>query len=60
MLLYVLFSAILSGRVLDSENGYPVAGATVILEGEDRGTYTDDRGLFVIKDTPERALRLVI
>ena len=60
MLLYVLLSATLSGRVLDSENGYPVAGATVILEGEDRGTYTDDRGLFVIKDAPERTLRLVI
>ena len=59
-MLYVLLSATLSGRVLDSENGYPVAGATVILEGEDRGTYTDDRGLFVIKDAPERTLRLVI
>ncbi|MEO0180729.1 MAG: TonB-dependent receptor [candidate division WOR-3 bacterium] len=60
MLLYVLLSATLSGRVLDSENGYPVTGATVVLEGEERGTYTDDRGLFVIKDAPERALRLVI
>jgi len=60
MLLYALLCATLSGRVLDSENGYPVAGATVILQGEDRGTYTDDRGFFVIKDAPERALRLVI
>jgi len=59
-LLYALLCATLSGRVLDSENGYPVAGATVILEGEDLGTYTDDRGLFVIKNAPERALRLVI
>lgn len=59
-MLEVLLCATLSGRVLDSENGYPVAGATVILEGEDRGTYTDDRGLFVIKDAPERALTLII
>ncbi len=60
MLLYALLCATLSGRVMDSENGYPVAGATVILEGEERGTYTDERGLFIIKDAPERALRLTI
>ncbi len=60
MLLYVLLCATLSGRVLDSENGYPVAGATVIIEGAEGGTYTDDRGLFIIKDAPERALTLVI
>ena len=44
---------LISGLVLSAEDSMPVPGATVWLEGTDRGTVTDEQGRFEIKPTGE-------
>ncbi|OCW92421.1 TonB-dependent receptor [Macellibacteroides sp. HH-ZS] len=48
----------LSGRVID-ENKKPVDFATVYLEGTSFVAFTDDKGLFVIQDTPTGTYTLI-
>jgi TonB-linked SusC/RagA family outer membrane protein len=42
----------ITGRVQDDQ-GQPLVGATVLVEGTVRGIYTDDRGRFALKLEPE-------
>jgi hypothetical protein len=40
----------IQGTVKDKQTGEPLIGATVVLVGTYKGTYTDDEGRFVLKD----------
>jgi outer membrane receptor protein involved in Fe transport len=42
--------ATIQGIVKDKQTGEPLIGATVVLVGTYKGTYTDDEGRFVLKD----------
>jgi len=43
---------VISGRVTDAENGSPLVGATVIVEGTSLGTVTDAEGYYSILNVP--------
>lgn len=45
----------ITGYVL-SEDGLPLSGATVIIKGSDRGTATDNQGLFVLREVQATAI----
>lgn len=49
----------LHGKVVN-EKGQAVVGASVVVNGTAKGTYTDDQGNFLIKDVPDEAPVLVI
>jgi len=42
----------LTGRVRDAETGSLLSGVTVVIQGNARGTVTDDDGLFMFTDVP--------
>lgn len=50
----------ISGTVLDS-NGFPIPGATLFVEGmKEKGTATDIKGQFTLKDIPARDVKVEI
>ncbi len=49
----------IEGRVIDSTNGNPLVGVTIKVKGSTKGTTTDDKGHFVLKDIPEDAVLVV-
>lgn len=53
-----LFS--LHGEVINSENGVPVPGATVLLKGSDRGTAADSDGRFELRNLEAGSYTLII
>ncbi len=48
------------GRVVDQETGQPVEGAYVAFEGARWGTYTDETGLFYMRDPKGGSPRITI
>jgi len=44
----IVFAGNITGKVLDGVTGDPLPGATVMLDGTNRGTITDLRGVFVL------------
>ncbi len=48
------------GLVLSSEDGLPIVGATVIVEGTQKGTITNYDGRFVLSGVPTSAKKLKI
>ena len=49
-----------TGKVTSSEDGSPLTGASVLVEGTKLGTYADLDGNFTLKGVPENAKTLVI
>ena len=49
-----------TGLVLAEEDGYPVVGASVLVEGTSIGTITDIDGNFTLANIPSDAKNLVI
>ncbi|MBO7247362.1 MAG: TonB-dependent receptor plug domain-containing protein, partial [Bacteroidaceae bacterium] len=49
-----------TGSVISDEDGLPVIGATILVEGTDQGTITDLDGKFVLENIPSSAKNLVI
>lgn len=49
-----------TGSVISDEDGLPVIGATILVEGTDQGTITDLDGNFVLENIPSSAKNLVI
>ncbi|MDR3712313.1 MAG: SusC/RagA family TonB-linked outer membrane protein [Puia sp.] len=45
----------LTGRVTD-ESGTPLQGATVAINNSKKGTFTDEKGMFLLKDVPVDAV----
>lgn len=69
ILLFILFSlkinaqnnyGFISGKIIDSENGEPIIGANIIIQGTNLGTSSDLDGNFSIKNIPEGEYVLVI
>ncbi|MBO7260105.1 MAG: TonB-dependent receptor [Bacteroidaceae bacterium] len=48
------------GNVTSDEDGLPVIGATILVEGTDQGTITDMDGNFVLENVPSSAKNLVV
>ena len=48
----VFAQSTVSGKVTSSEDGQPVIGATVYVEGTTTGAVTDVAGTFVLKGIP--------
>jgi len=44
----IVFAGNITGKVIDRSTGEPLPGATVMLDGTNRGTITDLRGVFVL------------
>lgn len=44
-----------TGMVKSSEDGLPIIGATVLIQGTSQGTVTDADGKFVITNVPSSA-----
>ncbi|MCI4671627.1 MAG: von Willebrand factor type A domain-containing protein [Bacteroidia bacterium] len=44
------------GTVKSADTGEGLAGATVIIKGTTKGTYTDFEGRYILKDVPEDAI----
>jgi tonB-linked outer membrane protein, susC/ragA family len=49
-----------TGMVKSSEDGLPIIGATVLIQGTSQGTVTDADGKFVITNVPSSAKTLMI
>ena len=60
MLFLTLLSATIHGMVVDAETGNLLVGAAVVVEGRGAGTYTDDRGHFMLMNVPPPPLVLVV
>jgi len=43
----------ITGRILDGASGNPVEGAVVVLNPLDRQVFTNDAGVFILRDLPE-------
>ncbi len=54
-----VFAQSIKGRVED-EKKVPIVGATVIIEGTKKGAFTDDKGVFEIKDVKVGKYKLKI
>ncbi len=54
-----VFAQSIKGRVED-EKKLPIVGATVIIEGTKKGAFTDDKGVFEIKDVQVGKYKLKI
>ena len=52
LLLTYSFSATITGSISDNENGTPLVGASVYLEGTQYGTTTNEFGQYLIMDVP--------
>jgi len=50
----------ISGELLDAETGETIIGATVVLEGTQKGTTTDIDGKFTLQNVPAGAQNLLI
>ncbi len=50
----------LNGRVLDANNDNPIIGATVLLEGTNLATITDEMGYFQLNDVPVQTYNVEI
>ena len=50
----------LQGTVTDVNNGEPVVGATVELQGTVYGTQTDTAGMFLLEQLPAGPVKLVV
>lgn len=50
----------ISGRVVSSETGKPVAGASVFISNTSKGTITDEKGNFVLYNIPVGRYIMVI
>ena len=55
-----MLSATIHGMVVDAETGSPLAGAAIVLEGREAGTYTDENGHFMLINAPLPPLVLVV
>ena len=60
MLSLILLSATIHGMVVDAETGNLLAGAAVVVEGGGPGTYTDDRGHFMLLNAPPPPFVLLV
>lgn len=49
----------IDGRVLEKESKSPLWGATVLLEGTQKGTLTDAKGQFSLSNVPNNAMLLI-
>ena len=49
----------LRGRVLDLESQQPLEGATILLEGTNYGTVTDQEGYFTLNDIPYQSYNVI-
>ena len=45
-----------SGVVTSSEDGYPVIGASVFVQGTDNGVVTDIQGAYILRNVPDGAM----
>ena len=45
-----------SGVVTSSEDGYPVIGASVFVQGTDNGVVTDIHGAYILRNVPDGAM----
>jgi carboxypeptidase-like protein len=50
----------IKGRVTDNSNGAPIANCSVFINSSSRGTITDAKGEFVLKNIPQGKFDLVI
>ena len=48
--------SIVSGVVTSSEDGYPVIGASVFVQGTDNGVITDIHGAYTLREVPANAM----
>ncbi len=49
---YAQQSATITGQVVDQDTQQPLPGTQVFIVGTERGTLTDERGMFIIPDVP--------
>jgi hypothetical protein len=46
-----LFAQVITGKVIDAENNQPISGASVYLNGTQKGTTSNTDGVFDISST---------
>lgn len=51
---------LLTGKVFNVDDNTPLPGATLFIPDLNRGTVTDEKGLFILKDLPHRDLQIVV
>ncbi|MDZ7756787.1 TonB-dependent receptor [Rhodohalobacter sp.] len=50
----------IAGQIMDARNLQPLTGATIMIDGTDRGTATDREGNFLIENVPVGSYNLTI
>lgn len=58
--IYAQNTGTLSGFVTDAQTGEPLPGATVKLEGTNRGAAIDTTGFFAIEDIPPKSYTIAV
>lgn len=53
-----LYSATISGYVVDAKTGETIIGMNVLVDGSDLGSFTDTKGFFIIQRVPEQTVTL--
>lgn len=51
---------LLTGKVVNADDGSPLPGATLFIPDLNKGTVTDQEGLFALKGLPHKELQIVI
>jgi len=51
---------LLTGKVVNVDDDSPLAGATLFIPDLNKGTVTDENGLFTLKNLPHKNLRIVV